>query len=1318
MKKYLPVISAFFALIFVFFFGVRISASFDAFPAEIDKNESFLIKINENVSYNAYKATYFYYDFDNSKGYSYYEYKLLGEDYINKDLVFESYKISSLEVDDNLDSSFSKSGQYYYVKVDLIKRSYSYWGNKVDTVVKTLISDEIKVERLVIDAPYLVSPSNGAVLNSNEVNFVVNSKFEYKIYISEDNVIWNAVDPSFKYQDTKTYYWKAINSEGTNSEVFSFLIDLNPNLPNFLINGSVTGWNNKNVSISLKTADKGTTFYCLNGECNNILSSKSIVIEEEGIHEFYVKVVYNNQTYTSDKSMIKIDKTVPEIDDSNYEFSYFIKSNAYQYDYRLVLKDINDLSSIREGNITIKENNNVIFASNYSSNEFDLSSYLKEKTTYKLVISLTDYASNSVSKEFSIVTPANPSKPMPIPADIKTEGTIGSYTNENVVVKVTLNDANLQSSKDYYCVNDNCSLITSNMTYVYDKDGTYTIYTKRDLENNSSSSNKIVVMIDKTAPIVDSNSYSFDYFISNNPYQYDYLLKVNLNESSLKEVSISIKQNSNLIFNSSYEKTNFSVDLSSYLEESTSYVLYLSVEDSAGNVNTKEFALLTPKNPEKPVVKAPSLSINGVTGKYTNKNVYVNVSLDSNYKESSKDYYCINQSCTLISSNQKLTFDKEGSYSLYTKRELNGESDISNIINVLIDKTDPVINDSNINFSENLNSNNTYEYQLNISLIDDVSGINQVDVNITSSNISIFKKTITKLSSSFDLTNVLAANKTYVLEIVVLDNAGNSSSYSTNINTSALPVSDPVLPTVNFTGIVGSYTNQNVVASITLDKSTLNEAKNYYCVNESCTLLSKDGSVTFSTDGVYNFYVKSIIDSKEVTGNKYVIKIDKTAPVIGQISIDESASNTTENAQGYLINLSDINDINEIVSVKVEIYNISNSVVFANSYSSISTSLSIVENTISNAGSYTLKVLIKDSLGNEKTYSKSMSIRAPGIYAPLIKVEGDISSTWTKDKVKITFTAHPDNPKDVKNYYCYKFAFCYLFDKEFTYEYEDGIYNNITSFVEYGSLTVESTEVYSFKMDTIAPVMKSVSGPINKWLMPIYSPMINIYEEDYEEVGSGIDKFYTFNDELYPNGTNETALRLGGNLKTGIYHFRTYVVDKAGNKSNEVEYDVMIDGDTPVIDSNYYVFSTSTVNGESKYELKIQNVSDEHSGFSEVYVAILNSSKNVISEYQNTTDISFPFSIDLTSLADGTYYFYLYAKDNVGNYIYSNQVKFVKGGTNSTFVYSGNLTDNHLIHSSDSSLSLKSFAIVFMSLISLVIFALFLVKKLLVKKLY
>lgn len=1287
MKKRYLLLPAFLALFFTFLFGVSAKAELNRIPTEIGQNDIFWYSFNEDVSYNAYKTTYYYYDGLNKKGYSKYEFKLLGEDYKGKTVSVSNLPISEFNNDLYL-SDFAKTSSnksFYYLEVTLINRSYTYLGVKKDVEVDILKSDKIDVIS-DIEAPILVYPANNVSFSTILVNFEVESEIDYQVYVAKENgggskENWQILNScSFKGEDNTTYYWKAVDALGQESEERKFSINVPSELPTFNINGYVSTWNNKDVNIEITASNKGTSYYCLNENCQVVSSQKNVVIFEDGIYEFYVKNVNNGTTLSSEKYTLKIDKTSPEFSEDDFNFKYDLVDNIYQYE--LEIGNVSDYSGIKAGKISIMQGNNNVKSVDYegTSLNIDLSNLLNEKTTYTMKITLEDNAGNKMEKTFSLKTLSNPIVIVVKAPSISINGKTGEYTNENVSVTITPVDTSYQN---YYCLNDNCSLINGTKSYTYNSTGIYRIYTKALSENESVNSKEYTIMIDKEAPSV---SYNFN---ENNG---NYTLSVTAADNiDVANVKVIVKKGNDNVYQINKSEKSFNLTLTNYLELETTYSIEITVTDKAGNQTSKSSSIQTSLR-EIPVIPL-YLGDKDLSKYYRSFRVMIK---DYSYSSEYEDYYCENGKCERLStdSDQNFFYSKSGEYNIYTKRVKGDRVVTSSTYTIKIDTEINQI-DSSVVSLDREKINGSYHYILNCLNIEDLSGIDKINVFMykvesSGNKIKVLNEDYTTIPLSVDFTSYLENNYKYEITVKYYDNASNESTYTFD----KYIISEPVLPTVSYRYKNSFVTDGEVIdnihfyngeieANIVLDENSKDLMETYYCFDAVCTRVMSSTLVGISKEGLHNFKVKNIYEGKETIIDERKIFIDSSAPVYKNFSYSKSPEETTTNIYAYSIDITGISDSLDAYGMKKYITLTikdaqGNSVFTSYDYGSdnFKDSYHVTENKLEE-GDYTVEIHLQDALYNVHTYYENIHIEKLELSAPIITTNTPYSTSltewYTKDDIVVTFKAVTESTKDIKNSYCARNGSnnCTWidFEGEVSITIGEG-YTNISARVSYGNYNTYGINSGFFAVDSVAPVINSMdTGYGGKWLSFYVNPSVAF---DCVEETSGVDQFYVKNDKLYPEWTGfKPSIMLGRYLDSGIYHFQSYAVDKAGNKSDIFEFDIMIDGRHPYTDDINSIYEFSSSNG--KNQITIKNLYDDESGIEKITVRVYDkTSKNLVNTYSLTENVTIPCTIDISSLAEGEYYLLIEASDFVGNTAQSNEIYFNIGGENSTFEYQEN----------------------------------------------
>ncbi len=1295
MKKRYLLFPVFLSFVFFFLFGANIEATLDRVPTRIEENDVFWYSFSEDVSYNAYRATYYYYDALNDKQYVKSEFKLLGEDYKQKKVTLSNIPISDFNNESYLEyfTPTTSSESYYYFEVVLYNRTYSYLGVKNDKEVAALVSDFIKVgSEKVVAAPVLVSPSNNASFTAFLVNFEVESEIDYQIYVREEksagsNENWQILNStSFKGNDNTTYYWKAVDSLGQESEERKFTINIPSELPTFNINGSVSTWNKENVVISVTPSSKGSSYYCLNDDCILINSKKDVVLSEDGTYSFYVKNVSNSNTISSETYSIKLDKTSPKFSKNDYNFNYYLVDNKYEYE--LVINSIEDYSGIKSGKIELLLSSKNIKTVDYQGEylKIDLANSLNENTTYTMKVVIYDNAGNKTEESFSLKTLSNPVIKIVTAPSIKIDGKEGEYTNKDVNVTIIPADTSYQN---YYCLNDNCSLISGTVNYKFDSTGVYKIYTKAVVENDTIKSNEYIIMIDKEAPTVSYN------FVENNGV---YTLSVSSNDNvDIDNVKVIISKGIDVIYQITKTEKSFVLTLTNNLELETTYYLQLIVTDKAGN-QTSENSTIKTSLAEIDVIPLYISPEDNPNKYYSGVAVYIKKYYPISGYE---DYYCVNDECEKLKdeSFQRFFYGTSGEYSAYTKRVKGDREVTSSIYKFKVDAEISEIDGNIVSLKENRLSDNSFQYILNCLNIEDLSGIKKVDVIVYKIESNGYKnkkfdEDYNSLPLNIDLTNYFENNQKYEIDVTYRDEAGNSSSYTFE----KYIFSELVMPTITYKDKHGFINDGSVVdnihfynvsaqANIVIDENTKDLAKTYYCLDNSCTLIeSTTITIDFTKEGLYNFKVKTIYEGKETVIDERKIFIDWSAPTYKSFSYKKSPEETKTNIYTYSIDITGISDSLDAYGMKkhiiLTIKDSQGDVVFTafnSGTDDFKDSFHVTENKLEE-GDYSVEILLQDDIMNSKTYYENIHIEKLKLYAPTVTTNTEYTQNineWTNNGgIVVTFTASTENEeKDAVNSYCVRnhleTTTCTWieFEGQVSVNIGDGMIN-ISARISYGNYNVYSSNNGFFNVDTVAPVIsKMASGYDIGWISPFINPSIHF--ECIEET-SGISHYYIKNDQLYSEWYKfENGLLLGRYLDTGIYHFQAYAVDCAGNQSEIIEFDIRIDGRHPYTNDidNIYEFSSS--NG--KKQIIVKNLYDDESGIEKITVRVYDkTSQSLVNKYVVIENVTMPCTIDISDLAEGEYYLLIEASDFVGNFAESDKIYFNIGGENSTFDYQEN----------------------------------------------
>lgn len=287
-----------------------------------------------------------------------------------------------------------------------------------------------------------------------------------------------------------------------------------------------------------------------------------------------------------------------------------------------------------------------------------------------------------------------------------------------------------------------------------------------------------------------------------------------------------------------------------------------------------------------------------------------------------------------------------------------------------------------------------------------------------------------------------AGRGTYLLETRAVDGAGNEAidSYKYTIGD---PLTAPKI-TVN-SGIIGTWTNKDVRLTVTPQ----NNHTNYYCLEDTCTKITTETTVTLSTDFNGAFYTKTTDDNKTYfTSTPVYIKIDKTAPIIGTvfapteryningeysyISIDAETIIEASNSYEIYYKFRDVNDEwKPLTNGRVPLY----------SYY------------IAKSGTYYVDIMIQDAAGNEsdiRSVELLVDVEGPqiNIYEkPVLDIQYDDNGYATKWTIKF---------EDIVDDYGYVYHVHFQMWDQYAFE------NGLESVVNISEYTPEDTDSFYY----------------------------------------------------------------------------------------------------------------------------------------------------------------------------------------------------------------------------------------------------------------
>ena len=417
-----------------------------------------------------------------------------------------------------------------------------------------------------------VYPSNGSRMNDYAFYLRASSSKQIVTYhykLNNGSTVWSEADNGFveRLNYDMEYLWYAVDSDGNESEVYSFIYDykdsFNPGHIT-LISPSKDGYTNQTFITVQSSATAGVAY--IRYKVNNPVSYSTCLVDDKGSCNIRnltngdvvaINVVDNNYSY-SEYVTIKVDIEEPETGKvtksgtaDNIDISLAIGSDNFEAEY---FYRINNGEWIK-------------YTSTKSLN-------FSGRGTYLLETRAVDFAGNESIDSYKYTI----GEPLDAPKISIASGIIGTWTNKDVKITVTP----LNNFSNYYCLEDKCTKITTATTVTLSTDFNGAFYTKTSDDNVTYfTSSPVYVKIDKTKPVIGKIFAPEERFNLNGQYEY-----ISLDTETIVEASNSytIYYKMRDVNEDWKEMTGGRVPLYSYyLAKSGSYYVDLMLVDAAGN---------------------------------------------------------------------------------------------------------------------------------------------------------------------------------------------------------------------------------------------------------------------------------------------------------------------------------------------------------------------------------------------------------------------------------------------------------------------------------------------------------------------------------------------------------------------------------------------------------------------------------------------------------------------------------------------------------------------------------------------------------------
>ena len=560
--------------------------------------------------------------------------------------------------------------------------------------------------------------------------------------------------------------------------------------------------------------------------------------------------------------------------------------------------------------------------------------------------------------------------------------TSGNWTNQNVWIHKNDGSDNLSGHQSTtYNVSGAETLNNQTADNTLQTEGTYTLTVKTLDKVSNSSTRGYTVKIDKTAPTdVAPIATATTNSITATFKQTDSLSGIN-NSS----IQYAIKDgNSWSAWQTSKTFTGLKIN--------QTYTIKTKATDNAGNTQeSKELSITTTE------LKAGTLTLTKETatgsaytsGQWSNKNVYVKLVQSST---GTSTYSSTSNSAQLVSAGTTVdtTVSTNGTTTLKVTTTDGNNTTYSQEYVIKVDKELPTTTSPTV-------SSTTNTITVTCNQTDSLSGI-----NASSKKYAIYKNGAWSAWQTSNKFTNLKHNTEYKVKTQITDNAGNiSESVEATAKTTTLTAGTLTLRKESSTGSIyqsGTWSNKSIY--VTLTKSSIGTTT-YESVTGSAQTVATDSATTISANGTTTLRVKTTDGINTVYSQDYVIKIDKTKPTAGTLtmkldsSTGSSYSNNTWTNHSVYISLNNGSDETNGSGHSSTTYSISGSATQSNQTAA---------QTLSATGTYNITVTTKDKAGNTSTNNYVIKIdkKAPNVGTLTMKLDSASGENYTND----TWTNH------------------------------------------------------------------------------------------------------------------------------------------------------------------------------------------------------------------------------------------------------------------------------------------------------------------------
>ena len=644
----------------------------------------------------------------------------------------------------------------------------------------------------------------------------------------------------------------------------------------------------------------------------------------------------------------------------------------------------------------------------------------------------------------------------------------------------------------------------------------------------------------------------------------------------------------------------------------TYYLFVKSIKDVAGSTNTADGTNKTINgityyqygpyyfDNKAPTAGTLTMKLDSSTGSnytnntWTNKNVYIApVNGSDEHSQHKTTVYSISGPIKVSNQTGARTLTEEGTYTVTVTTTDNAGNTASREYTIKIDKTAPTAGTLTMKLDSSTGSNYTNDTWTNQNVY--IAPVNGSDAA------SQHNTTVYSISGKITATNqtgarTLTEEGTYTVEVTTTDNAGNSASrtYTIKIDKTAPEAGTLTMKLENNVGNAytsDTWTNKSVYIALNNGSETASTtASGYkttvYSISGPITASNQTGARTLTEEGTYTVTVTTTDNAGNTASREYTIKIDKTAPTAGTLTmkLDSSTGSnyTNDTWTNQNVYIAPVNGSDAASQHNTTVYSISGKITATNQTGA---------RTLTEEGTYTVEVTTTDNAGNSasRTYKIKIDKTPPTAGTLTMKLGNSggsnyTNNTWTNQNVYIKATGGSDSLSG----------------------YASTVYSvgnvagpiNGTTLSTTGTHNVEVTttdnagntasRTYTIKIDKTPPTVKLKTSTLN-WT----KNNVTLSGEVTDTGGSGIAAYQYSTSSTTPTTGWITSSTIPTKVVTSSGTWYLHVKDGAGNTKTSNSIEVKIDTEPPVITKQ--LSATDSASSITNMDLSI-GVKDEGSG--------------------------------------------------------------------------------------------------------------------------